>query len=74
MFRNHPAKSCLLLLQPLCCHCVECVIHHEQDVCEEQQYIYIYVVQTSNKSDRGVEALLILTCEQLNVTTSVRRE
>ena len=27
-----------LLLQPLRCHCIECVIHHEQDdVREEQQ-------------------------------------
>jgi len=35
-----------LLLQPLRWRCFECVIHHERDVREEQQYIY--VAQTSN--------------------------
>jgi len=25
-----------MLLQPLHWHCIECVIHYEQDVCEEQ--------------------------------------
>jgi len=35
-----------LLLQPLRWRCVECVIHHEWDVREEQQYVY--VAQTSN--------------------------
>jgi len=33
-------------LQPLRWRCVECVIHHERDVREEQQYIY--VARTSN--------------------------
>ena len=28
-----------MLLQPLQWHCIECVIHHEQDVREKQQYI-----------------------------------
>ena len=32
--------SSILLLQPLWWRCVECVIHHEWDVREEQQYIY----------------------------------
>jgi len=32
----------ILLLQPLWWCCVECVIHHEWDVCEEQQYIYTW--------------------------------
>jgi len=35
-----------MLLQPLRWQCVECVIHHERDVREEQQYIY--VARTSN--------------------------
>ena len=35
-----------VVLQPLWWHCIECVIHHKQDVREEQQYIY--VAQTSN--------------------------
>jgi len=29
-----------MLLQPLQWRCVDCVIHHERDVHEEQQYIY----------------------------------
>jgi len=41
--------SRLALLQPLRWHCVECVIHHEQDVHEEQYHIYM--VRTSNNSD-----------------------
>jgi len=36
----------MVLLRPLWWRCIECVIHHEQDVCEEQQYIY--VARTSN--------------------------
>ena len=35
-----------MLLQPLCWRCVKCVIQHERDVHEEQQYIY--VARTSN--------------------------
>jgi len=36
----------LLVLQPLRCCCVDCVIHHERDVREEQKYMY--VAWTSN--------------------------
>jgi len=36
----------LILLQPLRWRCVDCAIHHERDMREEQQYIY--VVRTSN--------------------------
>ena len=35
-----------MLLQPLCWHCVECVIYHKWDVREEQHHIY--VARTSN--------------------------
>jgi len=35
-----------MLLQPLMCYCVDCMIHHERDVREEQKYMY--VVRTSN--------------------------
>jgi len=35
-----------MLLQPLRWRCVDCVIHHERDEREEQQYIY--VARTSN--------------------------
>ena len=61
----------LVLLQPLRWRCAECAIHHERIVREEQHHIY--VARTSINSDRGVEALPILTCERLNVMTSVRR-
>jgi len=43
-----------MLLQPLRWCCVECVIHHERDVREEQQYIY--VARTSNNG-------VIMACE-----------
>jgi len=29
------------MLQPLLWRCIECVIHHERDVREEQHYIYV---------------------------------
>jgi len=35
------------MLQPLRWCCVDCMIHHERDVREEQKYMY--VAQTSNK-------------------------
>ena len=47
-----------LLLQPLWWRCVDCVIHHERDVREEQQYIC--EVRASNKSDFGAWTLLLL--------------
>ena len=47
------------MLQPLCWHCVECTIHHEQDVYEEQ-HLYIYVAQTSN--NRSWHVISIVTC------------
>jgi len=43
-----------MLLQPLRWRCVECVIHHERDVREEQQYAY--VARTSNNR-------VIMACE-----------
>jgi len=60
------------LLQPLRWRCVECAIHHERDVREEQDQIY--VARISSNSDCGVEALPILSCERLNLMTSVRGE
>ena len=51
---HRTVASCMLLLQPLRCCCIECVIHHEQHVHEEQQYIY--VAQTSNNR-------VIMACE-----------
>jgi len=63
----------LVLLQLLRWCCVDCVIHHERDVREEQKYVC--VERASNgKRDCDVEELPILTCERLNVPTSVREE
>ena len=39
-------RTSLLVLQPLRWCCVDCVIHHERDVREDQKYMY--VAQTSN--------------------------
>jgi len=64
---------CEVLLQPLWWRCVDCVIHHERDVREEQQYICMERA-SNNKSDCGMEALPILTCERLSITTSIRKE
>jgi len=43
------------------------------DACEPGEQL-IVLANGDDKSDRGVEALPILTCEPLNVTTSVRGE
>ena len=63
----------LVLLQPLRWRCVDCVIHHEQDVREEQKYIWV-ARASNNKRDCDVKALPILTCERLNMMTGVRKE
>jgi len=47
-----------MLLQPLRWCCIDCVIHHEWDVHEEQQYIY--VVRTSN--NRVIAACELRCC------------
>jgi len=54
------------LLQPLWCRCVECVIHHERDGHEEQQYIY--VARTSNNrviAAHDLYCCLVPQCEAL---------
>jgi len=40
----------VLVLQPLRWRCVDCVIHHERDVREEQQYICV-ARASNNKRD-----------------------
>jgi len=63
----------LALLQPLRWCCVDCVIHHKWDVLKNNTIIH--VVRASNsKRDCDVVALPILTCERLNMRTSVREE
>jgi len=57
--------------QPLRCCCVECVIHHERDVREEQRYMY--VARTSN--NRVIMACelcccLLPQCEALRICRS----
>jgi len=52
-----------MLLQPLSWCCVDCVIHHEQDVREEQQYIC--VARTSNNR-------VIAACDLLLLAATVR--
>jgi len=37
-----------MLLQPFRWRCVECVIHHERDVHEDQHPYSLYVARTSN--------------------------
>ena len=43
---NNWSRSGVVLLQRLRWRCVDCVFHHERDVREEQQYIYL--ARTSN--------------------------
>jgi len=54
------------VLQPLRWRCVECVIHHQRDVREEQQYIY--AERTSNNrviAARELYCCLLPRCEAL---------
>jgi len=55
-----------VMLQPLWWRCIDCVIHHERDVHEEQQYIY--VARTSNNrviAARELYCCLLPRCETL---------
>jgi len=44
MGKNHVSKLThfIVLLQPLRWRCVDCVIHHEWDVREEQHHTYMW--------------------------------
>ena len=44
--RNWRLLRSSVMLQPLRWRCVDCMIHHERDVREEQKYMY--VARTSN--------------------------
>jgi len=60
-----------MLLQPLWWCCVDCVIHHERDVREEQNYMY--VVRTSNDrviSSADLYCCLLPWCEALRTCRS----
>jgi len=61
----------MLLLQPFWWRCIDCVIHHERDVHEEQQYVYIS--QTSNNrviSSGELYCCLLPQCEALRTCRS----
>jgi len=61
----------LVVLQPLRWCCVDCVIHHERDVREEQKYMY--VARTSNKrviSSGDLYCCLLPQCEALRTCRS----
>ena len=58
-------------MQPLRWCCVDCMIHHEQDVREEQKYIY--VARTSNKrviSSGDLYCCLLPQCDALRTCRS----
>jgi len=60
-----------MLLQTLRWRCVECVIHHERDVREEQKYVY--VARTSNNrviSSGDLYCCLLPRCEALRTCRS----
>jgi len=50
----------VLLLQPLRWCCVDCMIHHEWDVREEQKYMY--VARTSNIIEWSRRVIAIVAC------------
>jgi len=58
-------------LQPLRWRCVDCVIHHERDVREEQKYMY--VARTSNNrviSSGDLYCCLLPRCKALRTCRS----
>ena len=61
----------MIVLQPLRWRCVDCVIHHERDVREEQKYIC--VARTSNNgviSSGNLYCCLLPWCEALRTCRS----
>jgi len=54
-----PRSKAFIMLQPLRWCCVDCVIHHERDVREEQQYICA-AWASINKRDCDAWSLLLL--------------
>ena len=62
----------IVMLQPLRWCCVDCVIHHERDVCEEQKYMY--VAWTSNNrvisSSGDLYCCLLPRCKALRTCRS----
>jgi len=64
-------SKALQLLQPLRWCCVKCVIHHEQDVREEQHYTYMWREQAIIEwSWRELYCCLLPQCEALRTCRS----
>ena len=55
-----------MLLQPLRWCCVDCVIHHERDVREEQKYMYV----ARTRNNRVIYCCLLPRCEALRTCRS----
>jgi len=65
-WEHHVSHISRGVLQPLRWRYVDCVIHHERDVCEEEQYIY--VARTNNNrviSSGELYCCLLPQCEAL---------
>ena len=59
------------MLQPLHWLCVDCVIHHERDVHEEQQYLYVARTRNNRVISSGeLYCCLLLQCEALRTCRS----
>jgi len=51
-------ETLFILLQPLRWCCVDCVIHHERDVCEEQHHTYMWHEQAIIEWSRHVNSIV----------------
>ena len=60
------------VLQPLRWRCVECVLHHERDVREEQKYIYMWRKQAIIREIAmyALHCCLLPQCEVLRTCRS----
>jgi len=61
----------LVVLQPLRCRCVKCVIHHERDVPEEIHYTY--VARTSSNSVISSGDLYVAFCHSAKLCAHAAR-
>jgi len=59
------------MLQPLRLSCVDCMIHHERDVCEEQKYMYVACTSNNRVISSGdLYCCLLPRCEALRTCRS----
>jgi len=59
-----------MLLQPLRWCCVDCVIHHERDVREEQKYMYVTRTSNNRVISSGDLCCCLPRCEALRTCRS----